>query len=285
MWPAIPLNTVIILSLCELSFLVDFNNAQPDPSLAAGEIESSTESAVNDDNNSTSNISNINNINISYLDEPECSLSNIRQMLGHDDFSLLGISANCLIFFVTGDEIAEGHFDLSRITDKPGKCKDPKPIFYKQDNGCGESKVVTKELTQLNFIIIPLVFTLNFGYSCGISEYKILVAQKKSVYTSGCKWEEHQSYHSCKFSRSAWMKKSVAPDGDVDEIIGHVTDLNTDILHILYTNEEASMFDAMYNISSQNFVATAKIDEASFKISSFDSDLMVSDDFEKLQTI
>ncbi|VDK62050.1 unnamed protein product [Anisakis simplex] len=253
MWPAIPLNIVIILSLCELSFLVDFNNAQPDPRLAAGEIESSTESviiAVNDDNNSTSNISNINNINISYLDEPECSLSNIRQMLGHDDFSLLGISANCLIFFVTGDEIAEGHFDLSRITDKPGKCKDPKPIFYKQDN-----------------------------------EYKILVAQKKSVYTSGCKWEEHQSYHSCKFSRSAWMKKSVAPDGDVDEIIGHVTDLNTDILHILYTNEEASMFDAMYNISSQNFVATAKIDEASFKISSFDSDLMVSDDFEKLQTI
>uniref|UniRef100_A0A914RRC0 Dipeptidylpeptidase IV N-terminal domain-containing protein n=1 Tax=Parascaris equorum TaxID=6256 RepID=A0A914RRC0_PAREQ len=91
--------------------------------------------------------------------------------------------------------------------------------------------------------LLAIVSELCIGNLNGVSEasfdslrekYEVVVAQKKSVYVDGCEWQSFNSFHSCKFSRSEWRKTWVVPEGEVDEIVAHVTDIDTDILHRLY---------------------------------------------------
>uniref|UniRef100_A0A0M3II56 Secreted protein n=1 Tax=Ascaris lumbricoides TaxID=6252 RepID=A0A0M3II56_ASCLU len=172
--------------------------------------------------------------------EVECSFDNIRKVIGHTDFSILGKTSSCTLFYIIGDELENKPFDITMVQGLPSGCNDPVPFFYRKDN-----------------------------------EYEVLVAQKKSVYLDGCEWQSFDSFHSCKFSRSEWRKTWVVPEGEVDEIVAHVTDVNTDILHVLYKDEEAVMFDGMYNLSSGKFAKNEEINDSNFKLSSFDSDLKV----------
>uniref|UniRef100_A0A915A345 Uncharacterized protein n=1 Tax=Parascaris univalens TaxID=6257 RepID=A0A915A345_PARUN len=62
-------------------------------------------------------------------------------------------------------------------------------------------------------------------------------------------------------------------EGEVDEIVAHVTDIGTDILHVLYKDEKAVMLDGMYNLSSGSFAKNEEFSDSNFKLSSFDTDL------------
>uniref|UniRef100_A0A915B4N9 Signal peptide containing protein n=3 Tax=Parascaris univalens TaxID=6257 RepID=A0A915B4N9_PARUN len=170
--------------------------------------------------------------------EVECSFDNIRKMIGNSDFSILGKTSSCTLFYITGDELENKRFDITALHGLPSGCNDPIPFFYRKDN-----------------------------------KYEVVVAQKKSVYVDGCEWQSFNSFHSCKFSRSEWRKTWVVPEGEVDEIVAHVTDIDTDILHVLYKDEEAVMFDGMYNLSSGSFVKNEEFSDSNFKLSSFDTDL------------
>ncbi|CAG9530102.1 unnamed protein product [Cercopithifilaria johnstoni] len=147
---------------------------------------------------------------------------------------------NCAIFYIHGDNIkSDTNIDLLDIEGSLGRCQLTQPLFYKQNN-----------------------------------EYKLLIAQKMSAYTGQCSWQNNSKiYLNCLFDRKEWEKHSIKPsESDDTEIIGHVTDVETDILHVFYTDENGIIHDSSYNVSSEKFIKQAALQQTNLKKISYDSD-------------
>ncbi|VDK36710.1 unnamed protein product [Gongylonema pulchrum] len=130
-----------------------------------------------------------------------CSFDKLRALIGHSDFSVLGMLQNCAIFYALGDNISQ--INVSQIEGISNRCWGLQPMLYRQRNG-----------------------------------YRLMVVQKMSIYTGDCKWDSSSSdYLKCLFERNLWRKTAVKPSSSDDiEVIGHAADLNTDILHVLYVD-------------------------------------------------
>ncbi|VDK87325.1 unnamed protein product [Litomosoides sigmodontis] len=173
-------------------------------------------------------------------DSLNCSLDKLPAVIGHNNFSILGMLQNCAIFYILGDNIKPGSkIDLSEIEGSFGRCQSAQPLFYKKNN-----------------------------------EYQLLIAQKMSVYTGQCLWQDNSEvYLNCLFDRKQWKKHSVKPSpSDDTEIIGHVTDVDTNILHVFYTDENGIIYDSSYNISSEKFIKQAALQQKNLKKLSYDPD-------------
>ncbi|VBB32977.1 unnamed protein product [Acanthocheilonema viteae] len=118
----------------------------------------------------------------------DCSFGKLSSIIGHNNFSILGMLQNCAIFYILGDNIkANSNIDLSDIE--------------------------------------------------GSLEYQLVIAQKMSIYTGQCLWQNNSEFYlNCLFDRKQWKKHSIKPsiNDDDTEIIGHVTDVDADILHVFY---------------------------------------------------
>lgn len=67
------------------------------------------------------------------LSEPlECVFSNLKEIIGHNKYSLFGILENCAIFYVTGDRLDGTQLNISEIEGHLDGCYNPLPLFYKQ---------------------------------------------------------------------------------------------------------------------------------------------------------
>ncbi|EFO21522.1 hypothetical protein LOAG_06966 [Loa loa] len=147
---------------------------------------------------------------------------------------------NCAIFYILGDSIkVDSNIDLSEIEGSLGRCQSTQPLFYNQNN-----------------------------------EYQLLVTQKMNAYTGQCRWQNHSNiYLSCLFDRKIWQKHSIKPSANDDmELIGHISDVDTDILHVFYTDENGLVHDSTYNISTEKFIKQAVLQQKNLKILSYDSD-------------
>lgn len=170
----------------------------------------------------------------------DCSLNKLSTLIGHNNFSILGMLQNCAIFYILGENIkSESNIDLFEIEGSLGRCQLTQPLFYRQNN-----------------------------------EYQLLIAQKMSVYTGQCIWQNRSDvYLSCLFDRKQWQKHSVKPStSDDTEIIGHITDVDTNILHVFYNDENGIIHDATYNTSSERFIKQAVLQQKNLKKLSYDSD-------------
>ncbi|VDN91617.1 unnamed protein product [Brugia pahangi] len=170
----------------------------------------------------------------------DCSLNKLPTLIGHNNFSILGMLQNCAIFYILGENIkSESNIDLFEIEGSLGRCQLTQPLFYRQNN-----------------------------------EYQLLIAQKMSVYTGQCIWQNRSDvYLSCLFDRKQWQKHSVKPStSDDTEIIGHITDVDTNILHVFYNDENGIIHDATYNTSSERFIKQAVLQQKNLKKLSYDSD-------------
>ncbi|KAL3986050.1 hypothetical protein ACH3XW_41180 [Acanthocheilonema viteae] len=148
---------------------------------------------------------------------------------------------NCAIFYILGDNIkANSNIDLSDIEGSLGRCQSSQPLFYKRNN-----------------------------------EYQLVIAQKMSIYTGQCLWQNNSEFYlNCLFDRKQWKKHSIKPsiNDDDTEIIGHVTDVDADILHVFYIDENGILHDSSYNITSENFIKQAVLQQKNLKKLSYDSD-------------
>uniref|UniRef100_A0A0R3RLF3 DUF4738 domain-containing protein n=1 Tax=Elaeophora elaphi TaxID=1147741 RepID=A0A0R3RLF3_9BILA len=147
---------------------------------------------------------------------------------------------NCAVFYILGDDIRpNNNIDLSEIEGSLGRCQSTQPLFYKEDD-----------------------------------EYQLMIAQKMSAYTGECRWENSSGvYLNCLFDRKQWKKHSIKPSANDDmEIIGHVTDADTNILHFFYVDENGIIHDSSYNISSEKFIKHAALQQKILKKLSYDSD-------------
>ncbi|VDM96671.1 unnamed protein product [Thelazia callipaeda] len=170
----------------------------------------------------------------------KCSFHNLHTLIGHKDFSILGMFHNCAVFYAVGDNIKpDSDLNFSKIQNLPGRCSSPQPILYRQNN-----------------------------------EFRLLIAQKMSAYTGKCKWnQESENYQTCKFDRKHWKRLSVKPfSSDESEIIGYTSDVNTNILHVFFNDENGLVHDSMYNISSEKFIKNAVLQQRNLKKISYDSD-------------
>lgn len=84
------------------------------------------------------------------LDEVECSFDNIRKVIGHTDFSILGKTSSCTLFYIIGDELENKPFDITMVQGLPSGCNDPVPFFYRKDNGAKITFI--SMLSIMNFI-------------------------------------------------------------------------------------------------------------------------------------
>lgn len=66
----------------------------------------------------------------------DCSFGNLVTLIGHRNFSLLGMHQNCAIFYILGDSIkSDSKIDLSEIDGSSRQCRKAQPLFYKHNDG------------------------------------------------------------------------------------------------------------------------------------------------------
>ncbi|VDO36802.1 unnamed protein product [Onchocerca flexuosa] len=154
-------------------------------------------------------------------DPLNCSFDKLPTLIGHNNFSILGMLQNCAVFYILGDNIKpHTNINLSKIEGSLNRCQSTKPLFYKRNN-----------------------------------EYQLLIAQKMSIYTGQCVWQNNSDvYLSCLFDRKHWKKHSIKPSSSDDtEIIGHITDVDTHILHVFYIDGQYSFFIIHHKLHSNTF--------------------------------
>ncbi|KAM3716751.1 Expansin-B10 [Dirofilaria immitis] len=173
-------------------------------------------------------------------DPLDCSFGGLSALIGHNNFSILGMLQNCAIFYILGENVKPHiNINLPKTEGSLNRCQSQKPLFYRRNN-----------------------------------EYQLLIAQKMSIFTGQCLWQNNSDvYLSCLFDRKHWKKHSIKPSASDDmEIIGHITDIDTDILHVFYNDENGVIHDSTYNISSEKFIKQATLQQKNLKKLSYDSD-------------